>query len=160
MLREFEELCNAKTLFKKDERGLHLTNKFLDLGDSLTFNEYFSEEQKVLVEILFKHVWQDISNLSVLVERIDWLRREAITGTISDDKWRDYTRIDIEHFHAELRSTLDYVNTIISYFSKRHGQWPGSYNRTLERIDSFKHKIPEDVYVLIKKRVGFLIYVM
>lgn len=146
MIQDLNFIDQAIGLFQEDAQGLHLTSKFLDIGYSLRFNDYFTDQQRTNVEVLFRHAWQDIQNISVLIERIEWVKLEAINGKITDDKWREYTRLDVEHFHTELRSLMDYVNEIISYFSKMQGQWPGSFNRMTQRIDNFRRKMHPEVY--------------
>jgi hypothetical protein len=148
-------LKEALNLFHSNERGLYVTNYFVDAGSSLQVNSIFNEENNFKLERLFHQTWQDVWNISTLLERIEWLRELAIENAISDNKWRDYIRVDIEHFHTEIRSAMDYVAEIISIFSNRHGQLPTSFNRLKERIDKFDNKIQEDICLIIRNTDWF-----
>lgn len=148
-------LAEALKLFHDNERGLHIKNVFVDVEISLRANSAFDDNINLKVGKLFQQTWQDIWNISTLLDRIEWLRKEAIKNRIPENKWRDYTQVDIEHFHTEIRSAMDYVAQIVAIFSKCDGQLPQSFNRLHQRIAKFKNKINKEIFSLIQKTHWF-----
>lgn len=72
---------------------------------------------------------QDIWNISIIIAKIDWVRREAARNGDFFNYWASFATSDIEHFHVELRSLLDYVALIASQIANKSGQIPTTFRR-------------------------------
>jgi len=69
-----------------------------------------------------RNVQQDVWNICVLAYRLEWLRQKAISSDSMNFLWSLSSSIDIEHFHVELRSILDYVAIIVGNTASKKGQ--------------------------------------
>ena len=148
-------LSEALELFHTNEEGIYIENFFIDFGLSLRVNLDLTQRSNLKKERFFRQLWQDIWNISTLIERIEWIRKEAIENRISENRWRNYTQVDIEHFHTEIRSAMDYVAKIVSMFSDCHGQLPDSFNRLQNRIEKYQHKLNSKIFSLIQEARWF-----
>jgi len=97
MESDLEILRKSLSLFHEDDNGLHLKNCFNDVDINLRIN---TKIEKVIQDgsALFQHVIEDIWNISIIIDRISWLREMAAEGKLDDNNWRDYTKVDIDAF--------------------------------------------------------------
>lgn len=72
---------------------------------------------------------EDWGNLLTLIKRIEWTLAQVNAGALPEHAWMEFTALDVEHFHVELRSAFDYLARIVIAQSAQPGQTPkGSYS--------------------------------
>ena len=59
--------------------------------------------------------YQDISNMLVLVQRLEWQRGLYLAGQLDDGYWYHYSVCDIDLFHVQFRSLFDHIATAINH---------------------------------------------
>jgi len=153
-MKELEVLNECLSLFSTDEQELHIINSFNDVPISLKLLDLVDGD-RTFKRSTFSSAWQDIWNISVFVERMDWLRNGVIEGHIEESRWRHYTQVDIGSFHVEIRSAMDHVAEIIADFSNLNGKLPTSFNRLQQRIDKYSTKLDPEIVKLIKEASWF-----
>jgi hypothetical protein len=118
---------NIPELFAGSGSGLHLRGAFvnypIDLGFALRQGQVASDEAKRISDALRHIVW-DIWNVGTLLERLEWADGIAATDSLEEGLWNRYCSLDIEHFHIEIRSILDYAATCISAVARSRGTAP------------------------------------
>ncbi|HXK20415.1 MAG TPA: hypothetical protein VNG33_21545, partial [Polyangiaceae bacterium] len=69
----------------------------------------------------------------ILVAKIEWLHRHAGSAGLDQQLAGMYLALDIELFHVQLRSALDYCAACISETSKKAGQVPNESFNSLQQ---------------------------
>lgn len=114
-------LKEALSFLHSDEHGTYWQGQFQDMGVHLHVAS-FDHGKLVPVAQEIRNVQQDIWNTCTLIQRLEWLRNLAIKGQVGDFIWMQFASLDIEHFHVELRSILDYVANILVNLAEEPGQ--------------------------------------
>lgn len=133
-------LDGALKQFGVDDQGLYIGNSFFNVPASLKIASYESEEWNVN-RACFTKVIQDVWNISVFLERIEWMRQKVVRGELEEQRWLHYAQVDISSFHVELRSLMDYVAESIALVYMLNGKLPKSFDRVRERVDKYKSKL-------------------
>jgi len=149
MEKDIATLERASSLFQTDELGIHLSGNFLELSSNLWMNGESFPPNIIESHKYFKHISQDMWNISTIIDRLEWSRKESETNEELKERWNFYTAIDIEHVHIELRSIMDYVAEIIRHFSKAKGSMPSSFSKLKNGIAKYKEYINPKVATLI-----------
>ncbi len=99
------------------------------------------------------YVHQVIWNLATIVLRLTWqhdLRRE---GPPSDDQWMLFAQTDIDHFHVEFRSLVDYLAQAIVNLANQVGVVPSESFRRLRNwareSEGNKKRLGKDLAALV-----------
>ena len=116
-----ETLEEAIGLFHVDERYTYWTGRFLDMSVHVSAG-CGADHSLRPIDHAVRNVMQDIWNLCTLAYRLEWLRTLAVTDEPLRFLWWLSSSIDIEHYHVELRSVLDYVATIFGGIAERPSQ--------------------------------------
>lgn len=98
----------------------------------------------------FSSIFNKFWNITIIVDRLAWTKNLALRGLIEELRSSAYFRIDITHFHTEIRSILDYIANIIGVFFKQTGQIPSSFNKLKQRIKKYEKKLNAEIYELIE----------
>ena len=109
---------DVRRLFARRRDGsLHLRGAFVNypisLGHALQQKEMVQAGGAQVSAGLQNIVW-DLWNIGTLIERLEWTDKLAIAGTLDKGLWNRYCSLDIEHFHVEARSLLDYAASRIA----------------------------------------------
>jgi len=67
------------------------------------------------------------------MNRLDWMRTEATSNAHIRGVWTSYASVDIELWHADFRSLLDHISSVMCRLADRKGQVPPSFTRLHER---------------------------
>ncbi len=82
-----------------------------------------------IVNHLLRYIAQDLSNILIIINKLDWEREMWIRGYLSDTAWLYFAGSDIDMFHVELRSICDYVAEIIQAQSSHPSNVPRSFEK-------------------------------
>jgi len=150
-----DTLSEALTRFGEDKNGTYLSGSFQDLGADLLFIESKNEVFKRNPGQLFSYIGQDLWNISTIADRLEWTRLNSIRNADFEERWCNYASVDIEYFHVEFRSIMDYSALIIAEFHGLSGKLPESYRRLAERINKYERKLPQSMVSLIRSTEWF-----
>lgn len=157
MQQEIKIIEEALSLFSKDKNGLHWTGQFV----SLSVNLYLTAQQNTDLRkpaILAKYIVQDIWNIGTILHRLSWFQTAPIDKEFIDHMWLPYASIDIEHFHVEFRSIMDYVGEIVAHFSNKRGQSPESFRKLFNWVygkQGNRKRLGEDLAVVVESAEWF-----
>ncbi|MGY5881905.1 MAG: hypothetical protein RTV31_16785 [Candidatus Thorarchaeota archaeon] len=139
-------LEEAYNLIHTDEHETNWNGKFLNIMVGIDIASHQYTELRPIVTTI-KHVNQDVWNTCILIYRLEWLRSMLTKHRSLPDYllWNMSSSIDIEHFHVELRSILDYIANILGIIAVRPKQVRSdSFRRLYEWViksDSNKDKL-------------------
>src|SRR5262249_46711722 len=126
-------LRQVKTFFDEDEHScLYLHGPFVDYSTTLYALRARDRLRGAIKEVhsYLESIVQDIWNIGSLIERLEWMVQLTAAGQLTEDSWRMFAALDIEHFHIEVRSILDYAALSIRAVSgKKSGQLPDSFRK-------------------------------
>jgi len=125
------EVVKAQELIK----GLTLNGPFVHFSSGIDFHLRHLQEkvgffnssissgpnQAQLDEILYfqdlrenhKYILDDLSNILLILFRLNWIKTLTLTGNCPKTLWREFTGLDINLFLVEFRSIFDYITQII-----------------------------------------------
>lgn len=158
MSQEVKVIQKALSLFSNHEKmGLVWSGKFVSLSTDLRF---WAQQNKNLIQpaILIQRIIQDIWNIGTLIHRLSWFRTAPIDKDFLSHMWMPYASVDIEHFHVELRSIMDYTGEIISHVANKHGQVPDSFNKLfywVARKQGNRKRLGEDLALVVESAAWF-----
>lgn len=157
---ELPLLKNASTALFFNGKGWCWRGSFLNCWASLRFNLSSTVEGRLLIPIRdpASNISQDVWNLCTLASRINWFCDIAIQDNWRDEHpfmWSLYTGLDIQQFHVELRSILDYAATILVNLADKPGQVKGkdsfeTLSNWLEAEQSAENKLGNQVSAVIR----------
>jgi len=117
-----ETLSEALNLLEGKKNGTVWRGDFLDVYFHLGVARYQNHSLESTYQAM-SNINQDVWNVCTLITRMEWFRTLAIKGrSMPSFSWILFTSVDIEHFHVELRSILDYVATILGNLAERPKQ--------------------------------------
>lgn len=155
MSDNLDELQRAVDQFDFDEDGCHLSGPFFDLGLGLRTPQGLTEEENNKLRILSSRARDDLWNISTLIERLNWSRKNAKEVEHISDMWRHYVKMDISQFHVEMRAIMDYVAQIIATVASEPGQMPDSFRKLVQGGDKYEKRINSSFHHLIEKPSWF-----
>ena len=155
---QFSHLYAANKMFVVKDGGIQLKGKVFDLpniifGNHNTFCK--QEKNKLGFARNLRFIEQDLWNIATLIERLEWMRNAGDSIEHINNTWHRYAKLDIEFFHVEMRSAMDYAANAIGYAVGMAGKFPGSFRKLQERIHENNYNIPEEVKNLISNAVWF-----
>jgi hypothetical protein len=161
---ESTSVIKAKFLFQCDQPGdvwyfrgsfVNYTN---DLRHAVSAGQVASSSTARIVQAL-NHITWDLWNIGTLIARLDWTDEAAQKGEVEIEVWRQFCSLDIEHFHLELRSVLDYAAMCIAACATRSGTVPqDSMNdllKWLKKNPSNRKRLGEDLAALLEDVPSF-----
>jgi len=152
MTKEIELIDEALSLFSNDESGIFWKSKFVGLTLPATKNNRLRLSK--LTECV-NHINKDIWNIGTIIHRLHWHRTTSINQEFFEMTWSSWARIDIEHFHIELRSIMDYVAEIVKIAANKYGQIKeNSFEALLNWISKspgHRKRLGEDLASFVKK---------
>src|SRR5262245_61027330 len=96
--------------FASDENGFCWTGAFVnfhaDLTEQVRRGALGATPQQLVSHL--DHVVHDVANIGALLERLAWTKGEQVAGRLWLSTWSRFAELDIEHFHLEIRSAMDY----------------------------------------------------
>lgn len=98
---------------------------FGDLNLNRNLNETVTRSYSLMMQII-----QDIWNIEILINRLEWTRKKAYDDKYLNKNWMSFASVDIEHFFIEIRAIMDYVAEIIVCTAKKRGQLPKKISKT------------------------------
>jgi len=121
-------VIEVKVLFHSDpDHGSYLRGSFVnysgDLPIAMNRGRVASTAAARIAQALNHIVW-DLWNLGALIARLEWTDEIAQKGDLDVEVWRHFCSLDIEHFHIELRSVLDYAAMCIAASANQLGTVP------------------------------------
>jgi len=128
-------LLSARSLFCFDAMsGWSLVSKFTSLstefptfrGEGLRFDEDFIRRQLLCAT-------HDIWMMSTALARLAWMNEQAVNDAALGTRWSSYASLDIESWHSQFRSLLDYVAGVIRELAQRKDQVSDSFTTLWER---------------------------
>ena len=143
-MQDIETLKKAHSLFISNETGVSLKGDFISLVADLR-KSYALKKISIDPVVKTNFIIQDIWKIFTIIHRLNWFREQAVKDKALDNMWLPYASVDIEHFHVEFRSIMNYVAEVISYASNRRGQIPESFRR----LSSWVKESPGN-----RKRIG------
>lgn len=128
-----EQSIIAKSFFSYDlSNNLYLAHDFINLGTDLR-----ASKNKMHRE--FNFISQDIWNIGAILSRLEWTQSMMRKGDINDGQWTYFAALDIDHFHIELKSTMDHAAEIIRMNSEQPGIIP---QNSFRQLDNWMKKRP------------------
>ena len=121
--------------------------------DALTLNR----RELLYFDRFNKYLTQDLWNIFSILHRLDWQRRLWVENQITDIRWMAYAQNDINLFHVEIRSAMDYIARFICGLPPNPWQSPRSYNRLLEwmRKDETNQILDPNILQILEKTEWF-----
>ena len=150
-------LKEALLLFSNTEQGVFWRGKFASLSTDLQYTAQKQVEFQPTANLV-KFIVNDIWNISTIIHRLSWFRNSPIDTEFRDQMWFSYARIDIEHFHTELRSIMDYAGEFISNIAIKRGQVPKKFTRLQNYVstnDANRARIGEELSLIIESANWF-----
>ncbi len=157
MTKEIKIIEKALSLFPKDKNGPHWSGQFVSLSVDLTFNAQQNTDLRKPA-MLTNCIVQDIWNIGTILHRLSWLRTAPIDREFIDHMWLPYASVDIEHFHVELRSIMDYVGEIVAHVSNKQGQVPESFRKLFNWVShkqGNRKRLGEDLAAVVESAEWF-----
>ena len=128
-------LKEAHNLLHSDEKGSYWSGQFVDMHAKLHLARFKDGALESTYQGML-NVNQDMWNACTLIYRLEWLRNLAIKDESAAPLWREFASVDIEHFHVELRSILDYVANILGNLARKPKQVrSGSFRELYQWLD-------------------------
>ena len=157
MGQEIKIVEEALSLFSVDDKGTYWKGKFVSLSVDL---QHAAHKENCLSPpaILIKYIIQDIWNIGTIIHRLTWLRSASIDEKFLEDMWLPYVSVDIEHFHVEFRSIMDYVAEIVAHTANKPGQVPESFQKLfnwVSRKPGSRKRIGEDLALVVESATWF-----
>jgi hypothetical protein len=127
-------------IYQKENEGFEWHGEFISLSSDLHLNR---SENKIFSKTysLMLKIFQDIGNIGIILERLEWMRRKSNEDKYLQQNWIFFASVDIEHFFVELRSIMDYVAEIIVCTAKKRGQLPKEVAKTTS-FEVLKNWVP------------------
>lgn len=149
-------LENSLLLFSKKNNNIFWTGQFVSLSTDLGQGQQCNNFKRVgqLVGFIVK----DIGNISTIIHRLSWFRNAQIDDEFRKCMWFDYAKLDVEHFHVELRSIMDYIGEIISIMAEKRGQVPNSFNDLINYVkknNGNRARLGEELSTIIESACWF-----
>lgn len=119
--------------FAEDEDGLHIVDGYAGCAIDLAYaarTDGVGQAGKAVALTLWQAL-DDLNNVGVLLHRMDWMHQQAVQGKVDSALASMYLALDVELFHVELRSSLDYCSRCVAAAAARSGQVPGDSFRRL-----------------------------
>ncbi len=126
-------LGECRSLFHNDAvTGWSLLSKFTTLtGDDLDIRGYSPtrrfDQELMRSRLLFSthDLWMMCTGLA----RLKWMQDHAASDLLSGGKWSSYASLDIEDWHIQFRSLLDYIAEMICELAQQRKQVPDSFTK-------------------------------
>ena len=109
----------AAGLFGMEGEQVYLTGAFCDLKKRLMFDTSLPAKRRKEANGLLSKINDDLWNIAVSFDRIELIRNMAVSEEQIRQRWIAFTRVDIQHFHTEFRSIMDFAAQLISHSAHR-----------------------------------------
>lgn len=162
---DLEHLKKARALLRKGRPGYVHKGTFVSLcANVLDWNAStgFTKEE-VWRELDF--ILSDLWGMLTICNHLDWMRQQAEQDDQVWAKWSYYASGDIEYWHVQLRSLLDYVAQLIRELADRKHQVPDSFRKLYEfaaqggpkqdQFDKFLCRVGDDWVALLQQATWF-----
>lgn len=121
MAIDANRIGNALRVLRFDEEGICRKGLFEEIFVMVRLSQaiaYENGEAKVLSRLEETIRWtnyisQDLWEIEALFDRLDWQRKLWEDGTLDEGRWMTHSTLDIDHFHLILRSTFDYIASLL-----------------------------------------------
>jgi hypothetical protein len=153
-----KELELSLSLFKTEDGLTQLSGEMDIVNASIVLESSQTRSSDMLYFArFFRYLSQDFWNIYTILHRLKWEKTLWETGEIPDTFWMTYAQTDINQFHVEFRSSMDYLAKIIRGLPPKPWQSPGSYYDLLEWITNKENqtKLDTDVLQIIKNTQWF-----
>ena len=108
-----DTLKEAINLIHSDEKGYYWTGQFVDTSAQVHIARLHDHSLGQIHQAM-QNIQMDLWNVSTLIYRLEWFRNFAIQNQLDiTHSWSMFASLDVEHFHVELRSILDYTANIL-----------------------------------------------
>lgn len=108
------DLTQIKNFFNSDGHGCFFSSIFLDLSLQLKINAVTNkQENEITICNNLNYILADLNNLLTLIHRLEWQHNLYCSGSLESGLWGSYAPLDIDHFHIQIQSILDYTAVII-----------------------------------------------
>ena len=148
----------ALSLFKIEEGQLRLSGDINMVFASITVEALSLGRRDLLYFDRFnKYLTQDLWNIYSVLHRLNWQRILWVDDRLPDLLWSSYAQNDINLFHVEFRSAMDYIARIIRGLPPNPWQTPGSYHDLMKWIQKNENKkiIDPEVLNILESTVWF-----
>lgn len=143
------DLKMALSLFQIEDGQTQLSGKMNMVFSSITAEASKTKKSEMLyLERFIKYLTQDFWNIYTILHRLDWQRLLWQDDKLQDIIWITYAQTDINQFHVELKSAMDYIARIIRGLPPNPWQSPGSFNDLLNWIQKEYNKVKIDPQIL------------
>lgn len=95
----------------------------------------FKRRELAYFHRFLRYLNQDLWNIYSILHRLNWQKTLSVENKLSDFLWMSYAQNDINLFHVEFRSAMDYIARVIRGFPPNPWQTPASYNDLLDWIE-------------------------
>ncbi len=142
-------LKEALTLLKMEEDQCVWIGEFVSLFPS---DNKFGKDLNRIV--------QDIWNISTIAHRLEWMRGQIPKDKFVKNMWMNYASLDVDHFHIELRSIMDYLAKIISQSASKPSRLPDSFNSLLKGLTKKKYNnlLERDLIEIVESTRSWFYY--
>jgi len=148
MRNDIQTITFARELFNSDDKNdTYLTGNSTSFVSTINRLEIENRENIREISTYYSCIHSDLWNLSTIAERLTWMQSNALENQDFKDRWFYYASVDIQIFHVEIRSILDYITQIIRLFSPQPGQVTdtGSFRKLLNWLGNNPNRIQEEV---------------
>lgn len=147
-----EVINRALSFFIEDNNGVGLNGPFIDATSFLARRD---KKVEITIRRNFNYIHQDMWNLSTIFQRLEWYRQLVMDNDkqYSND-WMSFAKLDIDHFHIELRSIFDYLAKCIASISAQPGvirnkSWQQLFN-WLKKNKTNEKRLGKDLCPLVR----------
>ncbi|HEY9162184.1 MAG TPA: hypothetical protein VIS94_13995 [Desulfomonilia bacterium] len=138
-------------LFNDDGGESFLQTQFKEVQLAIFIEKLEDKDEKYKkVYSYIKKINRDFKNIGIIIERIEWLKSIALEKKEIYVSWHRYVSVDIEHFHTEIRSIMDYVAQTIGLLLPNGGQLPDSFRKLCEWTNKNSSRIDSSIESIIK----------
>jgi hypothetical protein len=149
MRTDVDTVAFALSLFRQSSvrEGPCLCGVAQDIRHQLAYTEPVVFEHAQQAARLYQYIAQDVWNISTILDRLEWMKNRSAEDKELEARWWNYAAVDIQSFHVELRSVLDYVADLIRIFAPEPGQVSdsGSFRKLLKWIGENPNRLQREV---------------
>lgn len=136
------------------DNSLYLTGNFINLSSDLHAYQGINPHKDITDLIAqFRFIQQDIWNIGTLFARLQWMHDLYQKREINSGMWSGFASLDIDHFHIETKSIMDYSANIIQLASNEPKTVPKG---SLRRLYKWMKKSSSNQEILGEMAVALL----
>lgn len=112
-------LLSALKLLVEDSGGWCQKSDLVTLESRLPTPYITNPGSKDRIVLAIRSITQNQWNMLTCIQRLEWMRVAADSNEHIASNWHNYASADVEHWHVNFRSLLDYVSLVLLLLAGR-----------------------------------------